>query len=110
MLGDGSKKVRTEILESIVKIGDRRALAPLLSLYKIVNSDSSSTGQLIRDAFREICKRDKISLQDQVFANVPQEDLRILQKLIPRTKAPKVPPEEAQIDSARLLRNERCAS
>lgn len=99
MLGDGNKKVRTEIIEAIGKVGNERALIPLIRIYAQFTTESSWLSNLIRDVFKEICKREKISPDSPVFGNLTPSEMKALQKMLPKFKSNKTPTEALQFES-----------
>jgi HEAT repeat protein len=86
MFGDGTKRVRTEIIEAIKEIGDKRVLVPLLRYYKLEIEVSYSNAMLAKEAFREIIKRERVENADTIFSNLADEERHIFEKLYPRLK------------------------
>jgi HEAT repeat protein len=86
MLGDGRKRVREGVVESITKIGDRRALLPLLRLYEMELSFSDSGARAIKHAFREIIRREGVNLEDPIFKDLQQRERETLERLYPKHK------------------------
>jgi HEAT repeat protein len=64
LLGDGRRRVSSGLFELLAKIGDKRALVPLARLYAIEEPVSSSGAHLIREAIREIARRDHLTSSD----------------------------------------------
>jgi HEAT repeat protein len=83
MLGDGRGRVRNGVVASLAKIGDRSVLVPLLRLHAIEAPVSSSGEQDIKEAFREIVRREGIAKDDPIFAKVTDEERATLERLFP---------------------------
>ncbi len=86
MLGDGRRRVREGVAESLGRIGDRRALVPLVRLHAIEDDVSLSNAEDIRDALREIMKRERISADDRAFREMNAEERATLEKLLPKVR------------------------
>jgi len=87
MLGDGKKRVRDGIIQTLAKIGDKRALIPLLRLYETEVVISFSISQQIKFAFRDIVKRNKVCSSDEIFKSLTPNEKAQLEKLYPKTKS-----------------------
>ena len=86
MLGDGRRRVRDGVVDSVTRIGDRRALAPLVRLYDIEEHVSFSGAQFIKEALREIARRDNIQADDKMFKDLAPAERAILEKVMPKVK------------------------
>jgi hypothetical protein len=84
MLGDGSRRVRDGVVEGIRRIGDRRALVPLVRLYDIEEHVSGSGAQAIKEAVREIARRERVTPDDRVFKDVTAAERAVLERVLPR--------------------------
>jgi hypothetical protein len=86
MLGDGRHRVPDGVVAAIERIGDRRALAPLVRLYAIEESVSYSAAQLIKTTIREIMRRERAGSKDKIFRELNPEERALLEKLLPRVR------------------------
>lgn len=86
MLGDGRKRVRDGVVDALTRVGDRRAIAPLVRLYDIEEHVSFSGAQFIKEAIREIARREKLSVDDKAFKDLAAAERAILEKLLPKAK------------------------
>lgn len=84
MLGDGRRRIRTGIVEALTRVGDRRSLAPLVRLLTIEDDVSSTGAAEIRDAFRAIARREKITAHDRMFKTLTREERAAFEKLFPK--------------------------
>lgn len=87
LLGDGRSRIRDGIVQSVARVGDRRALVPLLRLHEIEQKVSFAGAQLIREAFRELMRREHVTGEDVVFRGLTPEERSALDRLVPRTKS-----------------------
>lgn len=85
-LGDGRKRVREGVVEALEKVGDKRALVPLIRLHGIERNVSDWNVRQIKNAIREIIKRDKVAQEDALFAGINAEERDTLEKVYPRVK------------------------
>lgn len=86
MLGDGRHRVPDGVVAALERIGDRRALAPLVRLYAIEESVTFSGAQLIKTTIREIMRRERAGPKDRVFRDLNPEERTLLEKLLPRVR------------------------
>lgn len=86
LLGDGAKRVHEDIIETLAKIGDRRALVPLLRLYTIEQNISELGARFIKLTFREIIRRDKVSKNESIFKKLTKEEKDNLHNMFPRQR------------------------
>jgi hypothetical protein len=86
LLGDGRKRVREGVIDAIARIGDKRAILPLLRLYEIELGLSESGARNIKNAFREIVRRENVAYNDPVLANLGKTERETFEKLYPKHK------------------------
>jgi len=86
MLGDGRHRVPDGLVAAIERIGDRRALVPLVRLFMIEESVTFSGAQLIKTTIREIMRRERTGPKDKVFRDLNPEERALLEKLLPRVR------------------------
>ena len=70
MLGDGRKRVRDGVVDALTRVGDRRAIVPLVRLYDIEEHVSFSGAQFIKEAIREIVRREHMTVDDKGFKDL----------------------------------------
>jgi HEAT repeat protein len=86
MLGDGRKRVRDGVVEAITRIGDRRALIPLVRLYDIDEHVTFSGAQFIKEAIREIARREHVTADDRMFKDLTFAERAALDRVFPKSK------------------------
>lgn len=86
MLGDGRKRVRDGVVEVITRIGDRRALVPLVRLYDIDEHVTFSGAQFIKEAIREIARREHVTPDDKLFKDLVPAERAALDRVFPKFK------------------------
>lgn len=86
MLGDGRKRVRDGVVEGITRIGDRRALVPLVRLYDIDEHVTFSGAQFIKEAIREIARREHVTPEDKLFKDLTPAERAALDRVFPKSK------------------------
>ncbi|MBI4565503.1 MAG: hypothetical protein HY716_12485 [Planctomycetes bacterium] len=86
MLGDGRRRVPDGLVAAVEKVGDRRALVPLIRLYRIEEVVTFSGAQLIKTTIREIMRRERITAKDRVFKDLNPEERAVLEKLLWRNR------------------------
>jgi HEAT repeat protein len=86
LLGDGTKRVPLEVVNTLAKIGDKRALVPLLKLFN--NSDGASyfVAQSIKETFREIARREKVEMNNPLFSALADHEIDTLSQLYPKQR------------------------
>lgn len=84
LLGDGTKRVHEDIIETLSRIGDRRALVPLLRLCAIEQNISELGSRFIKLTLREIIRRDRVSKNDCVFKCLTKEEKDNIFKMFSR--------------------------
>lgn len=86
MLGDGRKRVRDGVVDGVTRIGDRRALVSLVRLYDIEEHVSFSGAQFIKEAIREIARREKVTADDRLFRDLTAAERAALERVFPKSK------------------------
>jgi HEAT repeat protein len=86
MLGDGRKRVRDGIIEAVTRIGDKRALVPLVRLYDIDEHVTFSGAQFIKEAIREIARREHVTPEDRLFKDLTAPERAALDRVFPKAK------------------------
>lgn|SRR5258708_18341333 len=86
MLGDGRKRVRDGVVEAVTKIGDRRTLVPLVRLYDIDEHVTFSGAQFIKEAIREIARREHVTPEDKLFRDLNPAERAALDRVFPKSK------------------------
>ncbi len=86
MLGDGRKRVRDGVVDALTRAGDRRALVPLLRLYDIEEHVSYSGAQFIKEAIREIARRERVTPEDKLFKDLSAGEKTSLERVFPKAK------------------------
>jgi HEAT repeat protein len=82
ILGDGSRRVNGEIIETLSKIGNKQALIPLVKIYPIEAQVSELGARYIKLTCREIIRREKISKSDLIFNNLSDVEKETLDKIL----------------------------
>ena len=86
MLGDGRKRVRDGVVEAVTRIGDRRALVPLVRLYDIDERVAYSGAQIIKEAVREIVRREGVTPEDRLFKDLTPAERDALERVFPKSR------------------------
>ncbi len=86
MLGDGRRRVRDGVVDALARAGDKRALAPLVRLYDIEEHVSFSGAQFIKEAIREIARRERVTPDDRAFRDLTPSERAVLDRLFPKAK------------------------
>ena len=86
MVGDGRKRVRDGVVDGLTRIGDRRALVSLVRLYDIEEHVSYSGAQFIKEAIREIARREKVTPDDRLFRDLTAAERAALERVFPKSK------------------------
>ncbi|MBI4713534.1 MAG: hypothetical protein HY762_09605, partial [Planctomycetes bacterium] len=86
LLGDGTKRVHEDVLETIAKIGNRNALVPLIRLYSVEANISEYGTRHIKAACRDIMRREKIAPSDKLFQQLPQQEKEALKNILYRNR------------------------
>jgi hypothetical protein len=85
-LGDGRRRVREGVVDALARVGDRRALVPLVRLYDIEEHVSFSGAQFIKEAIREIARRERVSVDDRLFKDLTTPEQAARDKVFPRAR------------------------
>lgn len=86
MLGEGRHRVRDGVVDALAHIGDRRALAPLVRLYDIEEHVSFSGAQFIKEAIREIARRERVTVDDRLFRELAASERPALERVFPKSR------------------------
>ena len=87
MLGDGRRRVPDGVVDALARVGDKRALVPLVRLYGIEDPVSYSGAQYIKEAVREIARRENVTSEDRMFRKELTADERTtVERLFPKTR------------------------
>jgi HEAT repeat protein len=86
MLGEGRKRVRDGVVDTLTRVGDKRALVSLVRLYDIEEHVSYSGAQFIKEAIREIARREKVSSDDRLFRELTAAERAALERVFPKSK------------------------
>lgn len=82
LLGDGSKRVPGDIIEALAKIGNKRALAPLLRMYPVESEVSELGARYIKETCRAIIRREKVCRSDPFFDGLSGPEKDSLNKIL----------------------------
>jgi hypothetical protein len=85
-IGDGRKRVHEDIVEALAKVGDRRAIQPLIRLHTLESGITEVGGRLTKWAVREIMRREKLTRDDPFFQTFLKEDAEIIEKMQPKPR------------------------
>ncbi len=85
-LGDGRKRVRDGVVAALNRVGDRRALVPLVRLYDIEEHVSYSGAQFIKEAIREISRREHVTPDDRLFKDLVPPERAALDRVFPKAR------------------------
>jgi HEAT repeat protein len=86
MLGDGRRRMRDGVVEAVTRIGDRRALVPLVRLFDIDEHVTFSGAQFIKEAIREIARRERVTPDDRLFRDLNAAERAALDRVFPKSK------------------------
>ena len=84
ILGDGRKRLPSDMVGLLAKVGSKRALIPLARLHAIEETVSFSGAQFIREAIREIAQRERLRPEDPLFAQAGPAERALLERILPR--------------------------
>lgn len=82
LLGDGTKRVPGDIIETLAKVGNKNALVPLIRMYPIESEISELGARYIKDTCRAIIRREKISKSDPLFDKLTEAEKDNLGKIL----------------------------
>jgi HEAT repeat protein len=86
ILGDGRKRLPSDLVGLLAKIGNKHALVPLARLHIIEENVSFSGAQFIREAIREIAQRERLRPEDPILVNAEPAERALLERILPRGK------------------------
>lgn len=86
MLGDGRKRVPMAVVDAAARVGDRRALVPLLRLYAIEEQVSSAGANVIKEGVREIIRREHAALEEGILRGLADAERAVLERLMPKSR------------------------
>lgn len=86
MLGDGRRRVRDGVVETVTRVGDKRALIPLVRLYDIDEHVTYSGAQFIKEAIREIARRERVTPDDKLFKDLTLAERSALERVFPKSR------------------------
>lgn len=81
MLADGRRRVPDGVVQALLEIGDARALLPLTRLHAIEEAVTFAGAQLVKDAIRQILRREKLGPKDKAFKDYAPEERAALERL-----------------------------
>lgn len=84
LLGDGRKRVRDGVVEVVARIGDRRALVPLVRLLDTDERVTDSGAQVLKEAIREIARREGVTPEDRLFRDLNAAERSALDRVFPK--------------------------
>jgi HEAT repeat protein len=87
MLGEGRHRVRDGVVAALTRIGDKRAVVPLVRLYDIEEHVSFSGAQFIKEAIREIARREHLTHDDPLYKELTTAERVLLDRILPKPKA-----------------------
>ena len=86
LLGDGRSRVRDGVVKSLARIGDRRAIVPLVRLLTIEEPVSSSGAQDIRTAIREIARREQLTPDTKPLKGLVNGEKAVLEQILGKAR------------------------
>src|SRR3989339_941720 len=82
LLGDGTKRVPGDIIETLAKIGNKNALVPLIRMYPVESEISELGARYIKETCRAIIRREKLSKSDLLFDKLTEPEKDTLNKIL----------------------------
>jgi hypothetical protein len=82
LLGDGTKRVPGDIIETLAKIGNKHALVPLVRMYPVESEISELGARYIKETCRTIIRREKLSKSDPLFDKLVEIEKDNLNKIL----------------------------
>jgi len=82
LLGDGSKRVPGDIIETLAKIGNKHALVPLVRMYPVESEISELGARYIKETCRAIIRREKLSKSNPLFDKLTEAEKDNLNKIL----------------------------
>ena len=86
ILGDGRRRIHEEIVEALARVGDRRALPPLLRLYARELNVTEWSARNVKWAFREIARRERVDRDHRMFRGLSAAEDDLLDRLLARPR------------------------
>lgn len=86
LLKDGARRVPEAVVDALARIGDRRALLPLLRLHALEKRVSDWGARQIQTAFRTIARRETVGPHDPVFAGLAAAEKETLDRWLPKAR------------------------
>lgn len=86
LLKDGTRRVPETVIDALARIGDRRALLPLLRLHALERRVSGWGARQIQNAFRAIARREHVGPNDPLFSSLTAAERETLDKWLPRAR------------------------
>ncbi len=86
LLKDGARRVPEAVVDALARIGDRRALLPLLRLHALEKRVSDWGARQIQTAFRTIARREHVGPNDPLFAGAAAAEKEALDRWIPKAR------------------------
>lgn len=83
LMGDGRKRVHEDVIETLSKVGDKRALVPLIRLYSVEMGVSELGARYIKLTCREIIRREKVAKSDSIFKELTADEKKVLDDIFP---------------------------
>ena len=87
LLGDGRSRVEESVLQGLARVGDSRALKPLLRLFSVEQNVSDYGSRLIRTVFREIARRTRTERDACCFEGLPADERVLLDRMFPARRS-----------------------
>ena len=82
MLGDGRKRVREGVVETVARSGDRRALVPLIRLCHLEESISGPLAPVVRKAVADVARRSHVASDDKIFKDLTASEQAALERAL----------------------------
>ncbi|MBI5778096.1 MAG: hypothetical protein HZA49_01400 [Planctomycetes bacterium] len=82
LLGDGTKRVPGDIIETLAKVGNKHALIPLVRMYPVESEISELGARYIKETCRAIIRREKLSKSDPLFDKLTEAEKDNLSKIL----------------------------
>ena len=82
----GHLEVLRQRLQPEDQVGDRRALIPLVRLYDIDEHVTFSGAQFIKEAIREIARREHVTPDDRLFRDLAPAERAALDRVFPKAR------------------------
>jgi hypothetical protein len=86
ILGDGRRRLPTDLVDLLARIGKKEALIPLARLHAIEEHVSFAGAHLIREAVRQIAHRERFRINDPLVKRADVADRAALERILPKAK------------------------